>query len=91
MTFRIGRHSGFAAPADALELLLRRLGSQIDQVSFAMVGAEIRATTARSLGDATTREASLDVERRAIVDLISDVCDKAPELKSDWFAVSFIR
>jgi hypothetical protein len=90
VTFRIGRHSGFAVPADALELLLRRLGSQLDHVSFAMVGAEIRARTAQPLGDAMSREARIDLERRAIVDLICDVCDDAPELKSDWFAVSYV-
>ena len=90
MRFRIGRHSGFAAPPDAIELLLRRLGAQADEISFAMVGAEIRATSAEALGDSTTRETRVEVERQAIVELIRDVCERAPELESDWFAVSYL-
>jgi hypothetical protein len=38
---------GFAAPANAMELILRRLGAQVEEVSFAMVGDEIRATRER--------------------------------------------
>ena len=90
MTFRIGRHSGFAAPPDAMELLLRRLGAQADEVSFAMVGDEIRATSGEADGDSTTREMRVAVEREAILDLICDVCERAPELESNWFAVSYL-
>jgi hypothetical protein len=90
MRFRIGRHSGFAVPADAMELLLRRLGAQAHEISFAMVGAEITATSPESHGDSTTRETRVEVERQAIVDLIRDVCERAPELESDWFAVSYM-
>jgi len=88
--FRIGRHSGFAAPPDAMELLLRRLGAQADEISFAMVGTEITATSPASHGDSTTREIRVGVERQAIVDLIRDVCERAPELESDWFAVRYL-
>jgi hypothetical protein len=73
-----------------MELLLRHLGAQVDEVSFAMVGNEIRATSGEGYGDSTTREIRVDVERRAIVDLIRDVCERAPELDSDWFAVSYL-
>ena len=55
-----------------------------------MVGAEIRATSAEALGDSTTRETRVEVERQAIVELIRDVCERAPELESDWFAVSYL-
>jgi hypothetical protein len=90
MKFRIGRHSGFAVPADAMELLLRRLGARVDEVTFAMVGAEITATSPERHGDSTTREARIEVERKAIVDIIRDACERAPELESDWFAVSYV-
>jgi len=73
-----------------MELLLRRLGAQADEVSFAMVGAEIRATSPESEGDSTTREMRVEAERQAIVDLVRDVCERAPELESDWFAVSYL-
>lgn len=74
-----------------MELLLRRLGSQVDEVSFAMVGDEIGATSPEADGDSMTREMRVEVERRAIVDLIHDVCEHAPELESDWFAVRYLR
>jgi hypothetical protein len=43
MEFRITRHSGYASPNDAIELLLRRLGAQRGEAAFAMATAEIRA------------------------------------------------
>ena len=55
-----------------------------------MVGTEITATSPESHGDSTTREIRVEVERQAIVDLIRDVCERAPELESDWFAVSYL-
>jgi len=73
-----------------MELLLRRLGAQRDEVSFAMVGAEIRATWEERDGDSTAREDRVEIERRATVDLLCDVCERAPELESDWFAVSYL-
>jgi hypothetical protein len=73
-----------------MELLLRRLGAQTDDFSFAMAGGEIRATSDERYGDSTTRETRVEVEREAIVDLIRDVCERAPELESDWFAVSHL-
>jgi len=73
-----------------MELLLRRLGAQADDISFAMVRDGITATSPESDGDSTTREIRVEVERQAIVDLIRDVCERAPELESDWFAVSYL-
>ncbi|MEA2225046.1 MAG: hypothetical protein QOE67_328 [Solirubrobacteraceae bacterium] len=88
--FRITRHSGFAPPVDAMELLLRRLGAERDEVSFAMSGVEIAATSPDGEGDSTIREARIEVARRAIFDIIDEVCGSAPELESDWFAVSYV-
>ena len=73
-----------------MELLLRRLGAQADDISFAMVRDGIMATSPESHGDSTTREIRVGVERQAIVDLIRDVCERAPELESDWFAVRYL-
>jgi hypothetical protein len=86
--FRITHHSGFAAPADALELLCARLGAGRDGVSFTKVGGEIRAMTQEDAPVSMTRDERLEIGRRAVLELVRDVCDGAPELKSDWFAVS---
>ncbi|HWG09186.1 MAG TPA: hypothetical protein VN672_09285 [Solirubrobacteraceae bacterium] len=87
MRFRITRHAGHAAPADAMELLLRRLGPRRDEVSFALVGAELRATTDDGEGYSWSREERVDVARRAIFDMLVEVCADAPELEAEWFAV----
>jgi hypothetical protein len=73
-----------------MELLLRRLGAQRDEASFAMTGREITAHWEDGDPPASTRETRMEVERRAIVDLISEACERAPELESDWFAVSLM-
>jgi hypothetical protein len=89
--FRITPHSGYASPADALDLLLQRLGASRDEVSFAKVGPQIRATTAEDAPVSMTRDERADIGRRAVLEIVRDVCDGAPELKSDWFAVSSER
>jgi hypothetical protein len=73
-----------------MELLLRRLGARRDELTFAMDGDAITAISEEHEGDSSTREERVDTERRAIVDLLVDVCDDAPELESDWFAVSYV-
>jgi hypothetical protein len=86
--FRITHHSGFAAPADALDLLCARLGARRDGVSFVKVGEEIRAVTQEDAPVSMTRDDRLEIGRRTVLDLVRDACDGAPGLKSDWFAVS---
>ncbi len=88
MQFRIKHHSGFAVPADAVDVLWARLGASRDGVSFAKLGSEIRATTGEDAPVSMTRDERLEVGRSAVLELVQEVCDGAPELKSDWFAVS---
>ena len=90
MRFRITRHSGYVPPADAMELLLRRLGDRRDEVSFAMAGAGIIATSEDDEGDAEVREGRIAAGRRAVFDIVDKVCESAPELESDWYAVSYL-
>ncbi len=35
-----------------------------------------------------TRDERIEIGRRAVLDALREVCDRSPELKSDWFAVS---
>jgi len=88
--FRITRHSGYAAPSDALELLLRRLGARREEVSFTMVGSEIRARWGDDDGDRTTRETKAEIGRWEVFEMVRDVCERSPELETDWFAVSYM-
>jgi hypothetical protein len=89
--FRITLHSGFAPPADALDLLWRRLGGDRDEISFARVGPGITATTAEDAPVSMTRDERADIGRRAVLSVVREVCRQAPELESDWFAVSSER
>jgi hypothetical protein len=86
--FRITHHSGFAAPADALDLLSARVGASRDGVSFAKVGQQLRALTPDDAPVSMTRDERVEIGRRAVLDLVREVCEGSTELKSDWFAVS---
>lgn len=88
MKFRITCHSGFEPPADALELLWQQLGADRDDVSFTKAGTEIRATVGEDAPVSMTRDERAEIGRRAVLDVVLGVCEQAPELKSDWFAVS---
>jgi hypothetical protein len=86
--FKITRHSGFSAPEDALELLVQRLGPRREEVSFAKVGGEIWATLQSDAPVSMTHDERSDIGRRAVLDVVREVCDGMSGLKSDWFAVS---
>jgi hypothetical protein len=85
--FRITPHSTYAPPADALDLLWQRLSPKYEDVSFARVGAEIRATTNEDAPVSMTRDERAEIGRRAVLAVLRDVCEGAPELSSDWYAV----
>jgi len=91
VTFRITLHSGFAAPADALELLWQQLDGSQDDVRFEKVDPEIRATWKEDAPSSLERYEREEIGRRAVLDIVCEVCAGAPELESDWFAVSILR
>ncbi len=81
--------AGSARPANAVDLLWLRLGASHEGASFARVGGEIVAT----LGDdaPASRERGserAEVGRRTFLNIVIGVCGRAPELESDWYAVS---
>ena len=74
-----------------MDLLWQRLDASRDETSFAKVGAEIRATWGEDAPASMERDEREELGRRAILDIMIDVCERAPELNSDWFAVSAQR
>jgi hypothetical protein len=88
MRFRITRHDSGSPPADAIDLLTDRIGKRRDDIQFARVGAELRANLNRDEPVAMTQDDRTEVGRRAVLQIVEDVCERAPELKLDWFAVS---
>jgi len=89
--FRITRHATASPPEDALDLLTSRIGTRRDDVHFARVGREIRANLDRDEPVAMTLDERTDIGRREVLEIIEEVCERAPELKTDWFAVSPAR
>lgn len=90
MRFRITLHSGFSAPAGAIELLWERLGTRRDEALFARVGAEIRATWGENTHVSSPRDERAEVGRSAVLAIVTGVCERAPELEAEWFAVSLL-
>jgi len=89
--FRISLHSGFAAPANALELLSEQLGASRDGARFATTGTEIRASLTEDGPVSMERDEREDIGRRAVLEIVREVCERAPVLEPDWFAVSTRR
>ncbi|HEY7934291.1 MAG TPA: hypothetical protein VID48_10760 [Solirubrobacteraceae bacterium] len=91
MKFRITRHSGFSAPADALELLWQRLESHRSGVTFTKVGPQLRATVNKGAPASMDRNVREEVDRLVVLNVVREVCEGAPELKIDWYAVGVLR
>lgn len=91
MRFKITLHSGSKAPADALELLWKRLGRSREEIRFARKGEEIAVIWGEDAPISMESDERKEIGRRAVLDVLEAVCDRAPELKSDWFAVSALR
>jgi hypothetical protein len=74
-----------------VDLLWRRLGASHDEVSFAKVGPEISATWGEGVSLSMERDESAEIGRRAVLEIVRDVCERTPELEFDWFAVGFFH
>jgi len=88
MRFKITYHSGHKPPENALDLLAQQLGVRREEVSFVKVGAEIWATLEADAPVSMTQDERADIGRRAVLEVVRDVCEGASDLDSDWFAVS---
>jgi|ERR1700740_3082277 len=77
-------------PADAIDLLWARLGANREGTSFAVRGAEIQATWESTAPRSMPRAELNEVARAAVLALVREVCDAAPELDFAWFAVGSV-
>ncbi len=69
-------------------MLLLKLGPERDQVSFAKVDEEIHATWNEDAPMGGTRDEHGEIGRRVVFEIVRDTCEGAPELVTDWYAVS---
>jgi hypothetical protein len=88
MRFRITRHATASPPEDALDRLTALIGTRREDISFARVGKEIRADLDRDEPVAMTHDERADIGRRAVLEIVEEICERTPELNLDWFAVS---
>jgi hypothetical protein len=91
MKFKITRHATASPPDNAMDALTERMGRKREDVSFTRVGAELRANLDRDVPSSMTYDERTAIGRRAVLEIVGEVCERAPELKLDWFAVSPAR
>jgi hypothetical protein len=91
MRFRITRHASASPPEHALDLLAERIGSRREDVRFSRNGPAITASIDRDDPVAMTHDERTDIGRRAVLGAVAEICERAPDLKLDWFAVSPAR
>jgi hypothetical protein len=89
MQFRITTHAGYGAPADAIESLWPHLrATDVEGAVFARGRGEISANWGDDEYSRAVREERMEPERRAVLEAVCEVCGRAPELESDWYAIS---
>jgi len=87
--FSITPHSRSGAPENALDLLWERLeGKRFEDVSFSRSGAELMARAGHDAPVSMERDEREEIGRLAVLDCVTRVCERVPELKIAWFAIS---
>jgi hypothetical protein len=87
MRFRITAHSGYDAPADAMDRLLASLSGQSGKGRFRKVGREIRVVWGTEDGG-WDRPERREFERAEVLDFIRETCHEGgPALNIDWYAI----
>jgi hypothetical protein len=90
--FAITPHSRSGAPENALDLLWERLeGKRFEDVSFSRKGTEIMAHAGHDAPVSMERDEREEIGRLAVLDCVTRVCERVPELKIAWFAISPLR
>jgi hypothetical protein len=86
--FGITPHSGAKAPADALQLLWERLeGRRFGEIAFNRAGYAINASVGQEAPISMERDEREEVGRLAVLERLREICDDAPELRIEWYAV----
>ena len=71
-----------------MSLLCERLPNRCEDVCFSMSSGEISASLDREDSVSETNDERVEIGRRAVLGALEEICDDAPELKLDWYAVS---
>jgi hypothetical protein len=88
MRFRVVRHAAVAAPDRAMRLLSERIPERREDVCFSKLGEDLGAMLDRDEPVWVTQDERAEVGRRAVLEALAEVCERAPELELDWYAVA---
>ncbi len=91
MRFRVTRHAAVKPPEGVLDLLSERIPARREDVMFSKVGGEIRARLDREDSAWRTEDERSEIDREAVLQAVGQVCERSPDLKLDWYAVSPAR
>jgi hypothetical protein len=72
-------------------MLWQQLGAKRDEASFAKVGNVIRAEWGVDAPVSLERDEREEIGRGVVFEIVREVCERTPELKPDWYAVSPFR
>jgi hypothetical protein len=75
-------------PDRAMGLLSERIPKRCDEVRFSVSGEGIAASLDSDGSESRAREERVEIGRRAVLDALEQVCERAPELTLDWYAVA---
>lgn len=71
-----------------MSLLCERLPHDCEDVCFSMSAGEIGASLDRDDSVSVTQDERVEIGRRAVLGALEEICERAPALKLDWYAVS---
>ncbi len=86
MRFKITYHTGYDAPADAMDQLLASLTERRAKGRFRKVGREIRVEWGADDGG-WDRPERRELEREELLHLLRETCRAGSALNADWYAV----
>ncbi len=86
--FKVIRHAAVAPPDRVMSLLRERIPKRCEDVCFSISGDEIGASLDRDDSVSVTSDERVEIGRRAVLNALEEVCEWAPELSLDWYAVA---
>lgn len=69
-------------------LLGERIPKRCEEVRFSVSGDQIEARLDCDRPVSTMRDERVEIGRRAVLEALEQVCERAPELRLDWYAVA---
>jgi hypothetical protein len=72
-------------------LLSERIPKRCEEVRFSVSGEEIVASLDSDASVSMAREERVELGRRVVLGALEEVCERAPELRIDWYAVAPAR